>query len=76
MFMMIMIMMIMTAIIIAIITTCLTYCTDSREDTSCIKYGMSVAVKAPAAKERYQITPFISKISFVFMIFTCYYCYR
>ena len=55
-----MIMTIITAIIIAIIigiitiivTTCLTYHTDFREDTSCIKYGMSVAVKAPAAKER------------------------
>ena len=52
----IMIMTIMTAIIIAIITiivtTRSTNYTDSREDTSCIKYGMSVAVKAPAAKER------------------------
>jgi hypothetical protein len=67
---------IITAIIIEIIAiivkTCLTYYTDFREDTSCIKYGMSVAVKAPAAKERYENTLFIEKNSFVFVIFTCY----
>ena len=39
-------------IIMIITITIESYITYNREDTSCIKYGMSVAVKAPAAKER------------------------